>query len=94
MRTQNEWGPQTKIEKRDTSNKSVDIKDPNSIATSGVEERISNIENQLNIIKPISKDIYSRLKRIEDKLLEIESISPEYARYWVCIISIISNRFN
>lgn len=44
---------------------------------SGIEERMENIEDVLSL-KPVSKSIYRRLKDIEDKLLYLEGISPEY----------------
>ncbi|KAK6621649.1 hypothetical protein RUM44_001456 [Polyplax serrata] len=43
----------------------------------GAEERLSNVETYLNIHQR-SKDVFSRLKAIEDKILFLESISPEY----------------
>ncbi|KAL0269851.1 UNVERIFIED_CONTAM: hypothetical protein PYX00_007449 [Menopon gallinae] len=43
----------------------------------GAEERLSNAEHFLNI-KNDSQNVFSRLKVIEDKILYLESISPEY----------------
>lgn len=50
----------------------------------GIEERLINLEVDLNLTidKPTPKNIYVRLKRLEDRLLYLESISPEY----VCVL--------
>ncbi|XP_047102979.1 molybdopterin synthase catalytic subunit-like isoform X5 [Schistocerca piceifrons] len=49
-----------------------------SVAHPILEERIANAEVHLKLGKPVPKDIYSRLKRIEDRILQLEGISPEY----------------
>ncbi|KAF9416150.1 hypothetical protein HW555_006402 [Spodoptera exigua] len=72
----NEWGPQTVApgdffpEQRDQTGL------PSSIA-----ERVVAIEKYLNI-GPVSKDIYKRLKDMEDKIAYLQSVSPEYAQFW------------
>ncbi|XP_077286422.1 molybdenum cofactor synthesis 2B [Arctopsyche grandis] len=81
LRTENIWGPQTKVD-FDSPTKIVKSSSHDLPSTSGIEERILDVENHLNIIRPISSDVYSRLKKIEDKILELESISPEYALFW------------
>lgn len=43
----------------------------------GIDERMENVEDILGL-KPVSKNVYLRLKIIEDKLLYLEGISPEY----------------
>lgn len=50
----------------------------------GAEERLSNAEHFLNI-KNESQNVFSRLKAIEDKILYLESISPEYFDFFVSI---------
>lgn len=80
MRVQNEWGPQTKVPKREPD---LINKDSQHHPKGAIDERLSNVETHLNIAKPISSDIYSRLKKIEDRILELESISPEYVMFWV-----------
>lgn len=50
-----------------------------------VEQRIAAVENNLDIVKPVAPDIYHRLKQIEDRILYLESVSPEYAQFWVNI---------
>lgn len=49
----------------------------------GIEERLENLESQLSLTKPTNINIYRRLKQIEDRLLHLESISPEYIQFWV-----------
>ncbi|CAH1118910.1 unnamed protein product [Phaedon cochleariae] len=52
------------------------------IPPNGVEERLGNVESQLSLTVPVPKDIFQRLKLIEDRLLQLESISPEYIQFW------------
>ncbi|XP_069695783.1 molybdopterin synthase catalytic subunit isoform X2 [Periplaneta americana] len=52
------------------------------IGTVGIEERLSNAERHLNIHGPVPKDVYSRLKEIEDRILQLEGLSPEYFQFW------------
>ncbi|XP_068219076.1 molybdopterin synthase catalytic subunit [Palaemon carinicauda] len=46
----------------------------------GIEERLINLENHLKINSngPIPRDVYARLKAVEDRVLRLEAISPEY----------------
>jgi len=50
--------------------------------SSGIDERLENIEKHLRMEdpseKPVAKDIYARLKAVEDKILFLEGVSPEY----------------
>nr|CAI5853589.1 unnamed protein product [Callosobruchus analis] len=48
----------------------------------GIEERLESIEFQLNLTSPIPRTIYQRLKLVEDQLMKLESISPEYIQFW------------
>ena len=43
----------------------------------GIEERVLNVEEHLKL-RPIQKELYLRLKDIEDRVLYLEGISPEY----------------
>ncbi|KAJ8979743.1 hypothetical protein NQ317_004730 [Molorchus minor] len=52
------------------------------IPQNGIEERLQNIECQLSLTKPAPENIYKRLKNLEDRLLYLESISPEYIQFW------------
>lgn len=53
------------------------------IPPNGVEERLQNLEHQLSLHSPVPKTVYQRLKKIEDRFLYLESISPEYVQFWV-----------
>jgi len=48
-----------------------------------LDNRISATEGIIGIHKPVARDIYERLKNIEDRILYLESISPEYKEFWV-----------
>ena len=43
----------------------------------GLEERFINLEEHLSL-KPIQRELYIRLKDIEDRVLYLEGLSPEY----------------
>lgn len=55
----------------------------NSNYSSVLDDRISTTERILGINKPVPKDIYERLKNIENRILYLEGISPEYKDFWV-----------
>lgn len=57
-----------------------------------LDDRISATEHILRINKPVPKDIYERLKNIENRILYLEGISPEYKEFWVyfCFTSLIN----
>ncbi|XP_070577212.1 MAP3K12-binding inhibitory protein 1-like [Ptychodera flava] len=45
-----------------------------------VDERINNMEKHLKLGmgQAVPKDVYSRIKRLEDRVLQLEGLSPEY----------------
>lgn len=53
------------------------------IPPNGIEERLQNLECQLSLTTAVPKNIYKRLKMLEDRMLKLESISPEYIQFWV-----------
>ncbi|XP_004584826.2 MAP3K12-binding inhibitory protein 1 isoform X1 [Ochotona princeps] len=78
-RVVNTYGPQTRTEGIQGSGhkgKSM-LRDCGNQA---VEERLQNIEAHLRLQTggPVPRDIYQRIKKLEDKILELEGISPEY----------------
>jgi hypothetical protein len=77
------WGPQTidqsVLRKSVTNNLSFNASSSFSI----LDDRISATEHTIGINKPVPKDIYKRLKNIEDRILYLESVSPEYKEFWV-----------
>ncbi|OWR45318.1 molybdopterin synthase catalytic subunit isoform X1 [Danaus plexippus] len=70
----NEWGPQTVRQEPAKIKKDGDL--PPSIS-----ERVCAIETYLNT-GPVAKDIYKRLKDMEDKINHLQSVSPEYSMFW------------
>lgn len=47
---------------------------------SAIEERLQNIETHLKLpaAGPVPLSVYQRLKKLEDRILELEGLSPEY----------------
>ncbi|KAM7403438.1 hypothetical protein PAMA_004073 [Pampus argenteus] len=47
---------------------------------SAVQERLHNIETHLKLpaVGPVPLSVYQRLKKLEDRILELEGLSPEY----------------
>ncbi|KAI3367487.1 hypothetical protein L3Q82_026337 [Scortum barcoo] len=45
-----------------------------------IEERLQNIETHLKLptVGPVPLSVYQRLKKLEDRILELEGLSPEY----------------
>lgn len=76
-----EFAPQPEEEAECTQVKSKDVPHKQltlSVAHPILEERVANVEEHLRLGKPVPQDIYTRLKRIEDRILKLEGISPEY----------------
>ncbi|KAF6351767.1 MAP3K12 binding inhibitory protein 1 [Rhinolophus ferrumequinum] len=78
-RVVNTYGPQTRPEGIPGSAHKANsmLRDCGNQA---VEERLQNIEAHLRLQTggPVPRDIYQRIKKLEDKILELEGISPEY----------------
>ncbi|XP_016283894.1 MAP3K12-binding inhibitory protein 1 isoform X2 [Monodelphis domestica] len=78
-RVVNTYGPQTRAEGTQGTGHKISnmLRDCGNQA---VEERLQNIEAHLRLHTggPVPKDIYQRIKKLEDKILELEGISPEY----------------
>lgn len=75
----NTYGPRSyNAHKQDDPEQNLIVNSSNPI-----DERLRHLENHLSVPKPVPKDIYLRLKQIEDRLLQLESVSPEYAQFWV-----------
>lgn len=81
-RVLNAWGPQT-VDQRTLHKALVSGTDQtNSNYSSVLDERFSTTEKILGINRPVPKDVYERLKNIEDRILYLEGISPEYKDLW------------
>ncbi|XP_004923393.2 molybdopterin synthase catalytic subunit isoform X1 [Bombyx mori] len=71
----NEWGPQT------VSFSGVPVGSSDPGLPPSVAERVVAVEKFLNL-GPVSKDIFKRLKDMEDRIAYLQSVSPEYAQFW------------
>lgn len=101
-RVQNEIGPQIKPDYASTLNKLMGntsaipkikqepFEQDQHDVPHGLEERIDNIDHFLGINpKPAPRNLFERVKNLEDRLLYLESISPEYYHFIVCINFIV-----
>lgn len=92
-RVKNEYGPQTTnykgaLDKLMENVSPVKIKpDPDgpSVVSVSIQERITNAETHLNLSveRLKTKSIIERIKAIEDKILYLETLSPEYSHFLV-----------
>ena len=70
------WGPQTHSEVPAPSSANTQLN-----PTPAIQERLLNMEKHMGLNtkeQPIPLDVYGRLKALEDRILHLESISPEY----------------
>ncbi|NXN83212.1 MBIP1 protein, partial [Bombycilla garrulus] len=84
-RVVNTYGPQTRSE--GTHGSSHKASAPmHDCGNQAVEERLQNIEAHLRLQTggPVPRDIYQRIKKLEDKILELEGLSPEYFQSVSC----------
>lgn len=92
-RVLNTWGPQTRgldpgsLGSTDPEDPLCTLQQQKVVKSepreeSGIEERLANAETHLKIHGPVSRDIYCRLKQIEDRILHLEGLSPEYFTFW------------
>ncbi|KAI4498528.1 hypothetical protein M0802_006463 [Mischocyttarus mexicanus] len=83
-RVLNSWGPQMvdRSHLHNANNYTTNQQDNNN-CSSVLDDRISTAEKMLGIIKPVPRDVYERLKNIEDRILFLEGISPEYKNFWI-----------
>ncbi|KAM6969510.1 MAP3K12-binding inhibitory protein 1 [Tautogolabrus adspersus] len=53
---------------------------PRDCGNAAIEERLHNIETHLKLptAGPVPLSVYQRLKKLEDRILELEGLSPEY----------------
>lgn len=70
----NMWGPQTSQSEVPAPSSA------NAHLTPAIQERLQNMEKHLGLTKdvPVPQDVYGRLKALEDRILHLESLSPEY----------------
>jgi molybdopterin synthase catalytic subunit len=90
-RVKNEYGPQTDFNYKSALDKLMETKcrfndGSSGFAgdTTGVEERLMNIESHMKLAGTnnfAKASVFERLKVIENKILLLETISPEYAHF-------------
>ncbi|KAK9299711.1 hypothetical protein QLX08_007342 [Tetragonisca angustula] len=81
-RVLNAWGPQTVDQRTLYKTTTSETTQANNNYSSVLDERISTTEKILGINRPVPKDVYERLKNIENRILYLEGISPEYKEVW------------
>ncbi|CAI5695943.1 MAP3K12-binding inhibitory protein 1 [Oreochromis niloticus] len=80
-RVVNTYGPQTRSggDQAEAGDKQRGplMRDCGNVA---IEERLNNIEAHLKLpaVGPVPLSVYQRLKKLEDRILELEGLSPEY----------------
>ncbi|XP_049526192.1 MAP3K12-binding inhibitory protein 1-like isoform X4 [Dermacentor silvarum] len=80
-RVVNQWGPMTKLMRPTTSHTQSPVKQEHSATIpEGIEERLRNMESHLKLKSgcAVPHDVYARLKQLEDRILYLEGISPDY----------------
>ncbi|NXC68047.1 MBIP1 protein, partial [Anhinga anhinga] len=84
-RVVNTYGPQTRSEGAHGSSHKANVT-IHDCGNQAVEERLQNIEAHLRLQTggPVPRDIYQRIKKLEDKILELEGLSPEYFQSVSC----------
>ncbi|XP_076165176.1 molybdenum cofactor synthesis 2B isoform X2 [Ptiloglossa arizonensis] len=81
-RVLNAWGPQTVDQFTLHRATMSGANQGNPSCSSVLDNRISTSERILAINRPVPKDVYERLKNIEDRILYLEGVSPEYKDFW------------
>ncbi|GFQ66245.1 MAP3K12-binding inhibitory protein 1 [Trichonephila clavata] len=78
-RVRNVWGPQTQAVVQEADNES-DRLERVSTEFIAIEERLSNMELHLKLKKDstVKKNVFQRLKEVEDRILYLEGTSPEF----------------
>ncbi|XP_060684380.1 MAP3K12-binding inhibitory protein 1 isoform X2 [Hemiscyllium ocellatum] len=81
-RVVNTYGPQTRTEGVEASLQKCETMTQNC-GNPAVEERLHNMETHLKLPTdgPVPIDIYQRIKRLEDRILHLEGLSPEYFQH-------------
>ncbi|XP_060600289.1 MAP3K12-binding inhibitory protein 1-like [Ruditapes philippinarum] len=78
-RVVNMYGPQTRaLGQRVNERPDNSEHKPATNMMDGIEERLANMEKHLKLTGSSKSDVYSRLKNLEERILFLESLSPEY----------------
>ncbi|CAO1411776.1 unnamed protein product [Diamesa serratosioi] len=80
-RVKNEYGPQD-VDYKNALDKLMDHPGETKNNTfNSIDERLENAEQFLQIKSSISPSIFARLKAIEDTIMYLETVSPEYSHF-------------
>ncbi|KAJ0062889.1 hypothetical protein NL108_008236, partial [Boleophthalmus pectinirostris] len=80
-RVVNSYGPQTLMGSSPTDLQQTQAPAlPQDCGNAAIEERLQNIEEHLKLPSagPVPLSVYQRIKKLEDRILELEGLSPEY----------------
>ncbi|KAM9842486.1 MAP3K12-binding inhibitory protein 1 [Aulostomus maculatus] len=79
-RVVNTYGPQTRGGGQEEAGEQQRGLAARDCGNSAIEERLNNIEMHLKLpaAGPVPLSVYQRLKKLEDRILELEGLSPEY----------------
>ncbi|XP_061651369.1 MAP3K12-binding inhibitory protein 1 [Phyllopteryx taeniolatus] len=79
-RVVNTYGPQTRAGGQGEAGDQARGPAARDCSNSAVEERLNNIESHLKLptAGPVPVSVYQRLKKLEDRILQLEGLSPEY----------------
>ncbi|XP_030643281.1 MAP3K12-binding inhibitory protein 1 [Chanos chanos] len=79
-RVVNTYGPQTRGGRPETGEQQQQVTLNRDCGNPAIEERLHNIEAHLKLpaAGPVPQSVYQRLKKLEDRILELEGLSPEY----------------
>ncbi|XP_026170251.1 MAP3K12-binding inhibitory protein 1 [Mastacembelus armatus] len=79
-RVVNTYGPQTRGGGKAESGEQQRGLRAGDCGNTAIEERLHNIETHLKLpaVGPVPFSVYQRLKKLEDRILELEGLSPEY----------------
>lgn len=50
-----------------------------------LNERLGELEQTINL-RPVSSDVYKRIKDIESRIMYLETVSPEYNKFMVSFL--------
>lgn len=80
-KVENRWGPQTKLDGMKRMKKEVDeeVNAPD-VSLEAIQERLQNMESHLKLKSDPSLrcNVFERMKQLEDRILFLEGISPDY----------------
>ncbi|XP_051941551.1 MAP3K12-binding inhibitory protein 1 [Hippocampus zosterae] len=81
IRVVNTHGPQTRTGTQGEAGDQARVRPATQdCGNSAIEERLNNIETHLRLptAGPVPVSVYQRLKKLEDRILQLEGLSPEY----------------